>query len=76
MIRWGLLGGKWPDSPWELFVTLGGALLGAGLVFLLLFPQWSSAAALGALELAAFLLAGGVLLGIGLQRRARGPKRS
>ena len=74
MIRWGLLGGTWPESTWELFVTLGGALVGAGVLFFFLFPLWSTYPIVGVVELAIFLTAGAVLLLVGVRRRARSSK--
>jgi len=39
MLRWGLLGGSRPALPWEFFVTLGGALLAAAVLFAFLYPS-------------------------------------
>ena len=69
MLRFGLLGGSRPSVPWEFYVTIGSALLAAAGLFALLFPLWSTLPVAGAAESAVFVLAGGILLGIGIRRR-------
>jgi len=75
MLRWGLLGGTWPPAPWELFITLGGALLGTSVLFVFLYPLWSTLPLPGILETGGFLTAAAVLLTVGLVRRARSMKK-
>jgi hypothetical protein len=69
MIRFWLLGGVWPTVPWEFFVTIGGALFGTAVLFVFLFPLWSTYPVVGAIELGIFVGAGAVLLAAGLLRR-------
>jgi len=69
MLRFWLLGGRWPRVPWELLVTLGGALLGTFVLFVILFPFWSLYPIEGAIELGIFVIAGAVLLSSGFARR-------
>lgn len=71
MLRFGLLGGKRPSAPWEIFVTLGAALLGAGVLFVFLFPLWSTYSFVGFLEVGGYALAGASLLAVGAIRRKR-----
>jgi hypothetical protein len=71
MLRYGLLGGARPPLPWEFFASLGGGMVGAGVLFVLLYPWWTTFLALGIGELAVFEVAGGTLLGLGAARRAR-----
>lgn len=71
MIRWGLFGGQWPPTPWEALVAFGGALIGAGGAFVVLFPLWRTYPEIGGIELAGFLGAGLGLIGGGLVRRRR-----
>ena len=42
MLRFWLLGGQRWSVPWELFVTLGGALFGTAAMFVVLFPLWET----------------------------------
>jgi membrane protein implicated in regulation of membrane protease activity len=71
MLRFWLLGGHRPTVPWQLFLTLGGGLLAAGVLFALLFPLWSTYAWAGVAEVAVFLIASTALLTIGAVRRQR-----
>jgi uncharacterized membrane protein YccC len=73
MLRFWLLGGAWPRTPWEVFVTLGGALVGAGVAFVFLFPLWSSYPIVGEIEMAIFLGAGCTLVTAGIVRRKQTP---
>jgi len=75
MLRWGLFGGAWPNAPWEVFVTLGGALVGSSVMFVLLFPLWKSYPWVGVTETSVFLGAAGMLLAIGIRRRRHDPQR-
>ena len=70
-MRFGLLGGRRPTVPWEFYVTLGGALLGASILFAILFPFWAVYPWAGIAEIVVFLLAAGILLAIGILRRRR-----
>ena len=72
MIRWFLLGGRWPAVPWEVLLVLGGAALGAGGAFVLLFPLWRSYPVLGYLEVGIYLAVGVGLVVAALVRRGRG----
>jgi hypothetical protein len=76
MLRYGLLGGTRPALPWEFFLTLGGSCLGAGALFAILFPLWSTYAWAGITETAAFAVAGGVLVAVGVVRRRRSKNSS
>jgi len=76
MLRYGLLGGSRPNLPWEFFISMGGALVAAGLLFTVLYPLWSTYAWVGLLEMGVFLIAGCVLLAAGLVRRRRGLRKS
>ncbi|HTT46149.1 MAG TPA: hypothetical protein VMH38_09110 [Thermoplasmata archaeon] len=69
MLRFWLLGGRWPSAPWELLVTLGGALMGTAALFVILFPYWSKYPIEGSVELGIFVVAAGVLLAAGFARR-------
>jgi hypothetical protein len=75
MLRYGLLGGSLGPVPWEIFITLGTAILTAGLVFAALFPLWSTYAWIGALEVGVSLTIGAVLVAVGGARRSRDPRR-
>lgn len=76
MLRYGLLGGTRPPLPWEFFITLGGAALVAGVLYVVLFPFWSTYPAVGLVETAAFGVAGSILIAVGGIRRGRTPKRA
>jgi uncharacterized membrane protein YhhN len=76
MLRYGLLGGSLGPLPWQIFITLGGAFLAAGLIFAVLFPLWSTYAWAGALEMGVSLVVGAVLLAVGWARRSRELKRA
>ena len=76
MIRYGLLGGRRPMAPWELYITVGAACLLAGILFAVLFGSWSSLFALGLVEETGFGVAGVALLIAGLHRRRRSLRRS
>lgn len=71
MLRYGLLGGVRPTVPWEVFVSLGGGLFLAAVLFVLLFPLWSSYFLLGLAETGGFVVAGGLLVAAGVNRRRR-----
>lgn len=71
MIRYGLLGGSLPKAPWQIFVVLGGACLAAGVLFSLLFPDWSSYFVAGVAETIVYVAAGSGLLVAGVARRRR-----
>jgi len=72
MLRWWLLGGRWPPLPWELFITLGAAVLAAGGLFAFLFPLWGAYPWVGFIEVGIFGVAGCTLIGFGAVRRSRG----
>ena len=72
MLRYGLLGGKRPSAPWEMFVTVGVALWVAGGLFVVLFPWWSTYSFVGFLEIGIYVLCGASLVAIGAVRRQRG----
>ena len=76
MLRYGLLGGTRPPLPWEFFVTIGGAGLAAGGLFVALFPFWRAYPLVGLIETAAFGVAGSVLIAVGGVRRRRTPTRA
>ena len=76
VLRWGLLSGERPPLPWEFFVSIGGALLLAGPVFVAVaYPWWSSLPVLGWLEVAISLVAGGGMVAAGVVRRNHGSRR-
>ena len=76
MLRFGLLGGSRPRAPWELYVTVGGACLLAGILFAALFGSWRSLFVLGLAEDAGFGVAGLTLVAVGLRRRKQSVRRT
>ncbi len=68
MLRFWLLGGRPVTLPWEFFVTIGGALLGAGIAFPFLFPLWSSYPIVGFIETGIILCAGVGVVTVGIVR--------
>ncbi len=68
MLRFWLLGGQRWSDPWELFVTLGGALFGTAAMFVVLFPLWETYPIVGVIEVGIIVCAGAALLSIGLRR--------
>jgi len=75
MLRFWLLGGKRIVLPWELLVTIGGALLSAAVLLVFFFPLWSTYPVVGLFETAIFAGFGGALLAIGAFRRWQTSKR-
>lgn len=75
MLRYGLLGGARPPLPWEFFVSTGGGALGAGALFAVWFPLWSSDPWAGLVELAGFVVLGTTLIVVGARRKSRSRRR-
>jgi hypothetical protein len=75
MLRFWLLGGKWPTLPWEFFITIGGALFATSALFVLLYPLWGSYFWVGIGETLLFVIAAVVLVVLGIVRRAATAKR-
>jgi hypothetical protein len=75
MLRFWLLGGQRPTLPWEFFITIGGALFGASVLFVFLFPFWTTYFWPGVAEVSLFVLAAAVLVTLGVVRWAHTTKR-
>lgn len=62
-----------PPAPlaWELYVAIGGGLIGAAVVFAAIYPDWGADPWLAFFELSVFVGVGGVLLALGRRRRRR-----
>ena len=71
MIRFFLLGGRWPKTPWQALCALGGSFLLAGLLYGLLFPLWTTYPIVGDVVVGGLGITGVGLVLAGVARRRR-----